>query len=421
MTLFLYSIFLKLFSAGIKIAAFFNPKAQRWIKGRLNWWEQLQTLDRDAEKPTIWMHCASLGEFEQGRPLLEAIRLKYPATCILLTFFSPSGYEVRKNYAGADLVMYLPIDSKENAHQFINYLKPSLVLWVKYEYWYYYLLELKQQKVPVLLISGIFRNSQPFFKAYGQLWKNMLGSFEQLFVQNLYSLTLLKSIGFNNKATVTGDTRFDRVCSIAAEWESLPEPLSSFCNLHPVIVAGSTWEEDEELLIHYSKTYPHIRFVIAPHEVSKERIEDLQEEFPNGILYSNLLTIPTEEIGNRNVLIIDNIGMLSRLYHYAHIAYVGGGFNDSGIHNILEAAVYSKPVIFGPEYDKFAEARDLVEAGAAFSIETALELEALLNELINNKILWKESSQIAGDYVQQHRGATEKIMQYIQEKRLLIN
>lgn len=416
-----YAIFLKLFAVGIRIASIFNSKAKRWIKGRTNWWEQLQQFDPNTNSPTVWMHCASLGEFEQGRPLLESIRLSHPSARILLTFFSPSGYEIRKNYPGADLVMYLPIDSKKNAHQFIAYLKPTLVLWVKYEYWYYYLQELKQQEVPILLVSGIFRQSQPFFKSYGQLWKNMLGSFDQLFIQNNDSALLLKSIGFENKVSVTGDTRFDRVCSIAAQWEPLPAVLTNFCQSHPVIVAGSTWEADEELLIHYSKTYPHIRFIIAPHEVSEERIKDLHEEFPDGIRYSQLLKLDAASSTQNNVLIIDNIGMLSKLYHYANITYVGGGFNESGIHNILEAAVYGKPVVFGPVYEKFAEAKDLVKAGAAFSISTALELENLLNELFNNNALLQNSSQIAGEYVQQHRGATEKIMQYIQENRLLMS
>lgn len=419
--LFLYILFLKFFALGIRIAAWFNPKANSWVKGRTNWWEQLQTMRIDPQTPTVWMHCASLGEFEQGRPLLEAIRLKDPSAQILLTFFSPSGYEIRKNYPGANLVMYLPIDSKENARKMIAYLKPTLVLWVKYEYWYFYLQTLKEQNIPVLLISGIFRRSQPFFKSYGSIWKNMLGSFRQLFVQNQDSADLLKTIGFQHKASITGDTRFDRVCSIAAQWEALPTLLSDFCGSHPVVVAGSTWEEDESLLIHYSKTYPHIRFIIAPHEVSKERIKDLFEEFPNGILYSQLLNPPEAVIADCNVLIIDNIGILSRLYHYADIAYVGGGFNNTGIHNILEAAVYGKPVVFGPVYDKFAEARDLMEAGAAFSIATALELEAILKELFDNKKLIESSGQIAGNYVQQQRGATEKIMDYIQENRLLIS
>jgi 3-deoxy-D-manno-octulosonic-acid transferase len=417
--LFGYALFLRLFSFGIRIISWFHPKAKAWVKGRSNWWNRLQQLHIDPKKPVVWMHCASLGEFEQGRPLLEEIRIAYPNTTLVLSFFSPSGYEIRKNYSGADLVIYLPEDGKGNAKKLIGYLQPKLVLWVKYEYWYYYLLQLKQQQVPVLLISGIFRASQPFFKWYGSLWKKMLGSFEHLFVQNNHSESLLKTIGFDQKSSITGDTRFDRVCSIAQHWEPISEPLANFCGAHPVIVAGSTWEEDEALLVHYAQSYPQIRFIIAPHEVAEERIKDLEAEFPQGIRFSALETTSTTNHLPQNVLIIDNIGMLSRLYRYATIAYVGGGFNASGIHNILEAAVYGKPVIIGPVYEKFAEATDLVEAGAAFSVSTALELEALLNKLLQNETLRNTAGEVAHQYVHKHSGATQKIMDYIQEKRLL--
>lgn len=367
----------------------------------------------------IWMHCASLGEFEQGRPLLEATRAKYPGYKILLTFFSPSGFEVRKNYTGADLVLYLPMDGAANANAFVNHFKPSLVFWVKYEYWFYYLSELKKQNIPVLLVSGIFRTSQPFFKWYGGFWKNILASFEHLFVQTERSRELLAQQGFAKQVTVTGDTRFDRVCAIAAQWESLGKPLEEFCKGHQVLVAGSTWEEDEELLTHYARAYPQLRFIIAPHDVMPERIAELQKEFPTAILFSNLSQ--QQEPSDSNVLIIDNIGTLSKLYNYATLTYVGGGFNKSGIHNILEAAVYGKPVIFGPVYEKFAEAKDLVEAGGAYTVGDALELEALLNELLNDEEMLATSSKIAGAFVSGNRGASIKIMNYIQEKRLLIS
>ncbi len=394
-----------------------------WVNGRKGW-RSLQkvqgALDSTGKtEQWIWMHCASLGEFEQGRPLLEATRTKYPDYKILLTFFSPSGFEVRKNYTGADLVMYLPMDGANNARTFVNRFKPSLVLWVKYEYWYYYLHELKTHNIPVLLVSGIFRPSQPFFKWYGGFWKKILASFEQLFVQTEHSKDILIEEGFSRNVTVTGDTRFDRVYAIASQWESLGKALENFCDGHQVLVAGSTWEEDEELLIHYARAYPQLRFIIAPHDVIPERIAEIQKEFPQAVLYSRL----TEEIQNSdsNVLIIDNIGTLSKLYKYATLTYVGGGFNQSGIHNILEAAVYGKPVIFGPEYEKFAEAKNLVEAGGAYSVENALELEELLNEFLNDKDMLEESSRIAGEFVKNNRGATEKIMNYIQENRLLIN
>ncbi len=446
-----------MYSFALRLAALWNPKAKLWVEGRRGWrkevsgqrskvkGQELGVISQESgvgsqelsvkrqrlkvigeetvtlSSNTIWMHCASLGEFEQGRPLLEAVRKDYPGYKIVLTFFSPSGYEIRKNYAGADVVMYLPMDSRANAKDFINAINPSLVLWVKYEYWYYYLSELKKRKIPVLLISGIFRSSQPFFKWYGGLWKNILKCFNHFFVQTAHSKALLKNIGIDKPVTVTGDTRFDRVTAIAQQWEKLNDAVEQFCQGHPVLVAGSTWEDDEALLIHYARAYPKTRFIIAPHEVDKERIEELQQEFSQAVLYSSVINKTITVHADFNVLIIDNVGLLSRLYKYASITYVGGGFNQSGIHNILEAAVYGKPVIFGPVYEKFAEARDLVDNGGAFSIETALELEALLHQLFNNTEKLNKSSAAAKEYVQSHKGATAQIMQYIQIKRLLMS
>jgi 3-deoxy-D-manno-octulosonic-acid transferase len=455
LNLFLYNIFLLSYKAALHLAALWNPKAQLWVEGRKDWKKRLKSWQSasanqasfplnalvNEEKPAslntafinpksnisnpssknIWMHCASLGEFEQGRPLLEAVRQLYPDYKIVLTFFSPSGYEIRKNYSGADLVMYLPMDGPSNAQAFIHLIQPSLVLWVKYEYWYYFLNELKNKKIPVLLISGIFRKSQPFFKWYGQFWKTILESFEHLFVQTQHSQELLNSIHIQTNITVNGDTRFDRVTAIAEQWESLGEPIENFCKGHPILVAGSTWEEDDEVLIHYSRAYPKIRFIIAPHEVSKERIHDLRKEFPQATLYSALTKRGECTDASSNVLIIDNMGLLSRLYKYATITYVGGGFNQSGIHNILEAAVYGKPVIFGPVYEKFAEARDLVDEGGAYSIENAIELEALLNKLFNDPIALENCSQISRELVYSRKGATAKIMEHIQRNLLLIS
>lgn len=365
------------------------------------------------------MHCASLGEFEQGRPVLEEIKNKYPAYKIVVSFFSPSGYEIRKNYPGADTIIYLPIDNLNNAKKLIAAINPSLVIWVKYEYWYYYLTELKKRNIPVILVSGIFRETQPFFKWYGGIWKIMLGCFQQLFVQNESSKKLLSKIGIEKNVSVTGDTRFDRVIAIADKKEPV-KFIIGFVGGKQVLVAGSSWEDDEIELIHYVKAHPEIKFIIAPHEIDKESMEDVKKEFTNSIFYSELETgILVPE--NINVLIIDNIGMLSRLYQYADITYVGGGFRKDGIHNILEAAVYRKPVIFGPVYEKFAEARDLVEAGGAFTINNALELEALLDRLFKNKIELEKTCKIAGDYVHSKKGATQKIMDYVTENRLLTN
>ncbi|RYY68114.1 MAG: 3-deoxy-D-manno-octulosonic acid transferase, partial [Chitinophagaceae bacterium] len=274
----LYNTFLMLYKSGAHVAALWNKKAAQWVSGRTN--QPIPQSFGLSQGQTVWMHCASLGEFEQGRPLLEAIREAYPSCKIVLTFFSPSGYEIRKNYTGADKVLYMPMDNAIASKKFIQAINPSLVLWVKYEYWYYYLQELSRRHIPVLLVSGIFRESQPFFKWYGGFWKKILSSFEHFFVQTSHSKELLASININQNITVTGDTRFDRVIAIAEQGESLGELIQQFCQGHPVIVAGSTWEEDEEELIHYARTYPHIRFIFAPHEISEARIKDLQEEFP---------------------------------------------------------------------------------------------------------------------------------------------
>ncbi|MDB5202515.1 MAG: Three-deoxy-D-manno-octulosonic-acid transferase protein [Ferruginibacter sp.] len=367
------------------------------------------------------MHCASLGEFEQGRPVLENLRNVYPSAKIVLSFFSPSGYEIRKDYSGADQVIYLPMDSAKNASEFINTIQPSLVIWIKYEYWYYYLRELKEKKIPVLLVSGIFRESQPFFKWYSGIWKNMLRSFRHLFVQTDRSKSLLESIGFTGNISVTGDTRFDRVIDIAEEAKPLPELLLEFTQNRRVLVAGSTWEEDEAELRHYVKAHPEVRFIIAPHEIHPENIRDVLKEFPGAICYSDLIAGEKAAPENIQVLIIDNIGMLSRLYRYGHVAYVGGGFGEAGIHNVLEAAVYGRPVIFGPEHEKFAEAVGLVACGGAFAIENALQLEELLNRFFTESDFLRDAGKAAKNYVYSQRGATEKIINYIQENRLLIS
>jgi 3-deoxy-D-manno-octulosonic-acid transferase len=426
--LFFYNIFLLVYNAVIRIAALFNPKAKLWLSGRKGGVAGLKFKVQGSEvgapnlKPQtsnlklIWMHCASLGEFEQGRPLLEMIRRQYPDTRILLTFFSPSGYEVRKNYPGADHVAYLPMDSKKTAREFLDIIHPSLVLWVKYEYWYYFLVELKKRSVPTLLVSGIFRDDQPFFKWYGRLHRYMLESFSHFFVQTTDSKALLEKIGFAKNVTVSGDTRFDRVIEIAEQFIAIPL-VDNFCGTHPVIVAGSTWTEDEEELDHYANTNQHIRFIIAPHEVHEEHIKQIERLFKTTIRYSQLEAAGNAD--NKNVLIIDNVGMLSKLYKYATITYVGGGFGDDGVHNVLEAAVFGKPVVFGPEYDKYVEAEELVDAGGGFPIENALELEQKLNSLLNDQAQYEASCVAARNYVYSKKGATESILQYVQEKRLL--
>ena len=412
---FLYTIFISLYVAGIKLLSCWNAKADLWIKGRKTF--PAVTFSKEIDTKTIWMHCASLGEFEQGRPVIEHLKKLYPAVKIVLTFFSPSGYEVQKNYTGADAVFYLPIDSKANADKMIAAINPSLVLWVKYEYWFYYLQAFKQQNIPVLLVSGIFRNSQPFFKWYGASWKRMLPFFTHFFVQDKASEILLAGIGIDENITVSGDTRFDRVIEIAEQFEHIPL-IQEFCGDSKIIVAGSTWEDDEAELIHYVKANPAIKFIIAPHEIEAENLKDVKKEFVGSVFYSELLTTTQS---TANVLIIDNVGMLSRLYCYADITYVGGGFGDDGVHNVLEAAVYGKPVLYGPEFEKFVEAIELTKCGGGISIDSALDLEEVLSRLWEDETLLQITGEAAKNYVHNNAGASKKITAFIQEKRLLIS
>lgn len=431
----LYNLFLFLYSCGIRVAAIANPKARKWISGRRNIFatinEQLSTNNPQGSVSgqPIWMHCASLGEFEQGRPLLEALKKRNPNIKIILTFFSPSGYEVMKDYQGTDQVFYLPMDSPVNAAMFLDIINPSLVLWVKYEYWFYYLAEIKKRNIPMLLVSGIFRKKQPFFKWYGQIWRGMLKSFTHFFVQNDESKQLLATLGFTENVSLNGDTRFDRVLEIADSFTELPG-IAAFCGDAPVIVAGSTWEEDEIELLHFVNVHKQVKFIIAPHEIDKANLKDVKEEFPRSVFYSELVgglqtTSDEQRVTDNdapNILIIDNIGMLSRLYKYATIAYVGGGYGADGVHNVLEAAVYGKPVVFGPVFEKFDEAIGLVNAGGAVSIDGGpVKLENVLERLLNDAPERETMGNAARRFVLENAGASSKILQFIQEKRLLTN
>ena len=416
------------------------------MQGRKGIWEKLRSgvgswepgVNSRKEK-VIWVHCASLGEFEQGRPVIENLRSQYPDSRLILTFFSPSGYEIRKDYKGADMVFYLPMDGPQNAKRFIKLVNPSLVIFVKYEFWYYYLKELKQNNIPLLLISAIFRENSIFFKWYGDFHRKMLSFFDHLFVQNESSKKLLAGIHLDNITSVCGDTRFDRVIEIAEQFTTIPV-IEKFVGNNKTIVAGSTWPEDEQVLQKSITEIndPSLKLIIAPHEIGKEHISQLQKLFPGSTLFSALtsdnkqastniefpVTSPSSGSGQQpatgNILIIDNIGMLSRLYKYGYITYIGGGFGK-GIHNTLEAAVYGKPVLFGPAYHKFQEAIDLAGTGGAISINNSEECVAAVQKLITDNVVYRSSCEKAKDYVYTNKGATKKIMQYIQEKRLLTN
>lgn len=427
MSILFYHVFLWLYKIGIRLISPWNRKAKLWLEGRKGLFERIGAAfsNTPGGRPVIWMHCSSLGEFEQGRPVLEGLRRDSPGCRIVLTFFSPSGYETKKDYKGADHIFYLPLDSSKNARQFVNLIKPDLVLWVKYDYWYYFLAELKKKNIPTLLISGVFRPDQPFFHWYGRLHRYMLECFTHLFVQTEGSKALLGKLRLTDQVSVSGDTRFDRVIEIAEDGAPLPL-IAAFCGDRPVIVAGSTWAEDEEELDHYANTHPELRFVIAPHEIGEDRLREVEGLFRHAVRYSVLAdtaaaagTAPLAGWPEPNVLIIDNIGMLSRLYRYATITYIGGGFGDDGVHNVLEAAVYGKPVVFGPVIEKYIEAVELTESGGGLIIDSALEAEKVFNRLLQDPRECKETGEASGNYVHSKKGATARIIHYIQENRLL--
>jgi len=417
--LIVYNLFLWTYGLAVRMVATWNVKARRWLDGRRGLMDKVRTALEGEKAPIIWMHCSSLGEFEQGRPVLEKLREKYASHKFVLTFFSPSGYEVRKDYKGADYIFYLPMDGPVRSNDFVETVNPRLVLWIKYDYWYYYLNALRKRDVPLILVSGIFRKDHVFFRWYGGLQRKMLQAFTHFFVQTEGSFDRLQKLGIISNVSVSGDTRFDRVIEIVEQFEGIPL-VEKFCGQQPVIVAGSTWLEDEEEIDHFANTNPNIRFIVAPHEIDEDRLREIEGLFETSIRYSELSTGDGRE-NTPNVLIIDNIGLLSRLYHYATIAYVGGGFGDDGVHNVLEAAVYGKPVVFGPVYDRYIEAVELVGSGGGFSIENALEAEELFKQLIDNKEEYHQACEASREYVYSRKGATEKILRVIQEKRLLTN
>jgi len=397
--IFLYSVIIHVFSI-------FNEKARLFVRGRKNWEENLsQKIDRNAKY--IWFHCASLGEFEQGRPVIEELKEQFPKYKIVLTFFSPSGYEIRKNYALADVVAYLPMDTKRNVNTFLDIVKPEKVFFVKYEFWYFYISELKKRNIPLYIISAIFRENQQFFRntPWGKWYRKMLNRVEHLFVQNEKSGELLKTIGISN-FTVSGDTRFDRVAAIAKSSKEIPI-VEKFRGNSQLIIAGSTWKPDEELLAAFINQSNNIKFIIAAHEVSAANINRIQQLLKKPAI--SFSKVSETEIDKFQVLIIDSVGLLSSLYRYGDVAYIGGGFGV-GIHNILEAATFGLPVIFGPNYKKFKEAVDLTFEGGAISISNSDELRQVLNNLMNDKNQLGKASKICSNYVEKNVGSTKVII-----------
>lgn len=402
---FLYNIGIYLYFTLIVLASVFNKKAKKWVGGRKNIYSRLQQKIDPSQK-LIWFHAASLGEFEQGRPVIESFRTKYPDYKILLTFFSPSGYEIRKDYEQADFVFYLPIDSKQNAKKFIQIVNPDIVVFIKYEFWYNYINELKNNNIPIFTISAIFRKNQHFFQWYGGWSRSMLRNLTSLFVQNQDSYDLLQSIHMNNMI-VSGDTRFDRVFTIAQQAKTFPL-VQKFAGQYKVLLAGSTWPHGENLISKLLSETNEIKLIIAPHEVHEERITSIQKLFSkkNTILYSEA---EESSIEAADVLIIDQIGILSGLYQYCDIAYIGGGFGK-GIHNILEAATFGKPVIIGPNYQKFKEAVDLIELGGSFSVSNETNLSKVFSRLVESNEDYTIASNICKTFIEENRGATDKIL-----------
>ncbi|WP_343675044.1 glycosyltransferase N-terminal domain-containing protein [Chitinophaga sp.] len=405
----IYNIGIQSYRAGVGLAAATgNVKAKRWIEGRRHWRERMKE-QLGGTGPLIWVHAASLGEFEQGRPVLEAIRVQYPHCRILLTFYSPSGYEVRKNYQGADYVCYLPLDTAGNARDFLDIVRPTLVIFIKYEFWYHFLTALSKRKIPVLLVSGIFRPNQLFFKPYGGMFRQLLRQFDWIFVQNQDSLDLIRQLGIE-RTSLAGDTRFDRVWALLQEPASLPA-IERFIDGRKAVIAGSTWEADEQVLAEWWSTNakPGRCLILAPHEIHDAHIKQVQSLFPGAVRYS--------QGGGGNVLIIDNIGLLSLLYRYARVTFIGGGFGKDGIHNILEPATYSKPVIFGPVFHKYPEAAALLAAGGGATIADVSALTSVMESLLEDDARCMQTGNAAGRFVADNKGATGKILAYIQEKR----
>lgn len=403
-----YNCLLLIVRFGYAVAGLFSPKAKAFNEGRRHLFERLRSQLVTNSAPLIWIHCASLGEFEQGRPVIEKLKQEFPRYKIILTFFSPSGYEVRKNYAHADYIFYLPWDTRRNASHFVSIVRPSLAIFIKYEFWHHYTTQLKKRNIPLLSVSSIFREQQLFFKSYGGFYRKILLNFTHFFVQNDESVRLLKKLGLSN-FTKAGDTRFDRVNELVNQGENVLI-AARFKGNDKVMVIGSCWPEDLDVIIPFiNENYHHLKFIIAPHEIEKSFLNNLEQALTaEKIRYSHALAGTPEDA---HVLIIDNVGMLSRLYRYGEFAYIGGAFGK-GLHNILEAACYGIPIFFGNQaYQKFQEAVDLINRGGAFDVADYRDFKTKYNA-VNVPQNFLLACEVTRQYVEENLGATEKVMQY---------
>ena len=417
--LFLYNLIVQIASFLLKIVAVFSPKIKLFVEGRKSVFEILESKINAIDK-TIWFHAASLGEYEQGLPVMERMKSRFPNHLIVLTFFSPSGYEVRKNNTIADVTVYLPLDTQSNAEKFMEIVRPDMAFFIKYEYWPNYLNALKNRETPTYLISGIFREDQLFFKWYGGFYRNALNAFEHFFVQNSKSKDLLLKLGKSN-VTVSGDTRFDRVASILNRDNSL-EFIEEFKNNSLTIVVGSSWPKDESLLVSYINSSENVKFIIAPHNIKTEQIQTLKNSISKKtILFSEVDFTSSKSINlaNFDVFIIDTIGILTKIYSYADIAYVGGGFGNPGVHNILEPATFGIPIVIGPNYSHFTEATALVNMEGCISISTQEKLNEAFDNLIQNQDIRFEKGHICSTFVEMNKNATEIIMNHIAPKKTI--
>lgn len=415
--LFIYNLIVVLADFILKIVALFNNKIRLFVDGRKPVFKILSNKIKAYDK-TIWFHAASLGEYEQGLPVMERMKSRFPNHLIVLTFFSPSGYEVRKNNTIADVTVYLPLDTQSNVNQFLKLVRPDMVFFIKYEYWPNYLNALQNKEIPTYLISGIFREKQVFFKWYGGFYRKALDAFEHFFVQNSGSKELLLKLGKTN-VTVSGDTRFDRVTEILKQNNEL-DFIEEFKNNTLTVVIGSSWPKDEALLVNYIKTANNVKFIIAPHNINKDQIANLQNQISKKtVLFSslNLKDVGTSKLADYDVFIIDTIGILTKIYSYSDIVYVGGGFGNPGVHNILEPATYGVPIVIGPNYSHFAEATALVKMEGCISIANQEDLNEALDKLIQNAAVRYEKGHICSTFVEMNKNASETIMNYIIQKK----
>jgi len=417
MGLILYNILRPFYIFLIRVYALFDGKAKKWVAGRKDWEAHISATLKPGEK-RIWIHCSSVGEFEQAKPLIVALKGKYPDHKIVVTFFSPSGYEASQKNTDVDHIFYLPADTNRNAEKFVSIVSPSLVLFIKYEFWYYYLLQLKRKNIPTILVSGAFRESQPFFKWYGKFFRDMLRCFSFFFLQDETSKKLLHSIGIDKNVLVSGDTRYDRVSVIAQNITPI-EAIEKFKGAHKILIAGSAWPGDEEVIKEGLPILPeNWKLIIAPHEIDDDHIQKLRQLLGyESVLFSEL---DAENTGkDKKILIINNIGMLSRLFAYGDLAFIGGGFQKGGIHNILEPAVFGVPVLFGPIYEKFVEAKELADLHYVFPVRNAMESNEILKKLIADEAYRSSVSEALKQFMTTRRGATDIIMEGIKREKWL--